>query len=53
MIFDAEGVKQGEDRRCLVCGKLSPDIICANCEIRIQAEAIDHKTRTEKGLQQP
>ncbi len=53
MIFDAEGVKQGRDRRCLVCGKLSPDIICANCEIRIQAEAIDHKTRTEKGLQHP
>lgn len=53
MIFDAEGVKQGKDRRCLVCGKLSPDIICSNCEIRIQAEAIDHKTRTEKGLQQP
>ena len=53
MIFDAEGIKQGKDRRCLVCGKLSPDIICANCEIRIQAEAIDHKTRTEKGLQQP
>jgi thiol-disulfide isomerase/thioredoxin len=53
MIFDAEGIKQGKDRRCLVCGKLSPDIICSNCEIRIQAEAIDHKTRTEKGLQQP
>jgi CBS-domain-containing membrane protein len=53
MIFDAEGVKQGKDRRCLVCSKLSPDIICSNCEIRIQAEAIDHKTRTEKGLQQP
>jgi thiol-disulfide isomerase/thioredoxin len=50
MIFDAEGVKQGKDRRCLVCGKLSSGIICSNCEIRIQAEAIDHKTRTEKGL---
>ena len=53
MIFDAEGIKVGKDRRCLVCSKLSPDIICSNCEIRIQAEAIDHKTRTEKGLQQP
>ncbi len=53
MIFDAEGIKQGKDRRCLVCGKPSPDIICSNCEIRIQAEAVDHKTRSEKGLQQP
>jgi thiol-disulfide isomerase/thioredoxin len=53
MIFDAEGIKQGKDRRCLVCSKPSPDIICSNCEIRIQAEAVDHKTRTEKGLQQP
>lgn len=53
MIFDAEGIKKGQDRRCLVCGNSSPDIICANCVIRIQAEAIDHKTRTEKGLQQP
>jgi thiol-disulfide isomerase/thioredoxin len=53
MIFDAEGIKPGTDRRCLVCSKLSPDIICTNCKTRIQAEAIDHKTRTEKGLQQP
>lgn len=53
MIFDAEGIDPGRDHRCLVCSKLSPDIICANCETRIQAEAIDHKTRTEKGLQQP
>jgi hypothetical protein len=53
MIFDAEGIKQGKDKVCLVCGKLSPDIICGNCEIRIQAEAVDHKTRLEKGLKQP
>jgi hypothetical protein len=53
MIFEAEGIKPGTDRRCLVCSNLSPDIICSNCKTRIQAEAIDHKTRTEKGLQQP
>lgn len=53
MIFEAEGIKPGPDRRCLVCGKSSEDIICSNCKTRIQAEAIDHKTRTEKGLQQP
>ncbi len=53
MIFEAEGIKPGTDRRCLVCGNPSPDIICSNCKTRIQAEAIDHKTRTEKGLQHP
>jgi thiol-disulfide isomerase/thioredoxin len=53
MIFEAEGVKPGPDRRCLSCGKPSADVICENCKTRIQAEAIDHKTRTEKGLQQP
>jgi thiol-disulfide isomerase/thioredoxin len=53
MIFDAEGIKPGADRRCLVCSKVSPDSICTACKSRIQAEAIDHKTRTEKGLQNP
>ncbi len=52
MIFQAEGTKPGPDRRCLVCGKPSQDIICANCKTRIHAEAIDHKTRIEKGLKQ-
>lgn len=53
MIFEAEGIKPGTDRRCLVCSKVSPDSICSTCKSRIQAEAIDHKTRIEKGLQQP
>ena len=53
MIFQAEGIRPGLDRKCLVCGSASPDIICQNCKTRIQAEAIDHKTRVEKGLQQP
>jgi alkyl hydroperoxide reductase subunit AhpF len=52
MIFEAEGIKPGPDRRCLVCGKPSQDIICANCKTRVHAEAIDHKTRNEKGMQQ-
>jgi len=51
MIFEAEGLKPGTDRRCLVCSRSSQDIICSNCKTRIQAEAIDHKTRTEKGMQ--
>jgi len=52
MIFQAEGVTSGPDRRCLVCGNASPDIICLNCKNRIRAEAVDHKTRIEKGSQQ-
>jgi len=53
MIFQAEGLKPGTDRRCLVCATSSSDIICAKCKAKILAEAIDHKTRIEKGLQQP
>jgi alkyl hydroperoxide reductase subunit AhpF len=51
MVFQAEGVKPGPDRRCLICGKASADVICVNCKAKIQAEAIDHKTRIEKGMQ--
>ena len=50
MIFQAEGIRPGPERRCLVCGNVSSDIICVNCKTKIQAEAIDHKTRMEKGL---
>ena len=52
MIFQAEGIKPGPDRRCLACGHSSDDIICANCKNKIHAEALDHKTRIEKGLLQ-
>jgi alkyl hydroperoxide reductase subunit AhpF len=48
MIFQAEGVKPGPDRRCLTCGNASPDVICSSCKIRIQAEALDHKLKIEK-----
>jgi hypothetical protein len=50
-IFQAEGIKRGTERKCLVCGMGSSDLICMNCKTRIQAEAIDHKTRIEKGMQ--
>ncbi|HEY6010222.1 MAG TPA: thioredoxin family protein, partial [Nitrospirota bacterium] len=53
MVFQAEGIKPGPDRRCFICGKASSDVICVNCKTKIQAEAVDHKTRVEKGLQQP
>jgi len=49
MVFEAEGVKKdGPERKCLVCGNASPDIICPGCKNRIQAEAVDHKIRDER-----
>jgi len=48
MVFQAEGLKTGPEKKCLVCGKSSPDNICTNCKIRIQAEAVDHKFKGEK-----
>lgn len=51
MVFQAEGIKQGPDRRCLVCGIASPDTICSDCKIRIQAEALEHKLKLEKQKQ--
>jgi glutaredoxin-like protein len=48
MIFQAEGVQVGPDKRCIVCGKPSPDIICTTCKNKIQAEALDHKLKGEK-----
>ncbi len=48
MVFQAEGVKAGPERKCLICGTASPDIICANCRTKIQAEAVNHKLKTER-----
>ncbi len=48
MIFQAEGVQVGPDKRCIVCGKASPDIICTTCKNKIQAEAVEHKIKGEK-----
>jgi thiol-disulfide isomerase/thioredoxin len=48
MIFQTEGVKTGPEKKCLVCGNPSPDIICQNCRTRIQAEAVEHKIKREK-----
>ena len=48
MVFQAEGVQPGTDRRCVVCGKPSPDMICTTCKTRIQAEAVDHKRKGER-----
>jgi len=48
MIFQAEGIKPAPDRRCLVCGNATPDVICEQCKTRIRAEALDHKLKTER-----
>jgi hypothetical protein len=48
MIFEAEGLKTGPDKKCLVCGNPSPETICASCKAKIQAEAINHKIKGEK-----
>ena len=43
MIFQTEGVKVGPDKRCLICGNPSPDVICDSCKTRVEAEAKDHR----------
>lgn len=48
MIFRAEGEKGISDKRCIVCGHASPELICQGCKTRIQAEAVDHKRKDEK-----
>jgi alkyl hydroperoxide reductase subunit AhpF len=51
MIFQAEGLQPGQDRRCLVCSNPSDDIICKSCKSRIQAESLNHKIREERSRQ--
>ena len=48
MIFEAEGLKGGAEKHCLVCSAPSSDIICTTCKIKIQAESVDHKLKDEK-----
>lgn len=35
-------------RRCLVCGSLTPELICEPCRARIRGEALEHKYREER-----
>lgn len=35
---------------CMICGKASKDIICQNCQARVQGEAVGEKKRAEKGV---
>lgn len=52
LIFKAEGVRPGMGRHCLICGRPAGDVICTACKTKIQAEAVEHRLRTEKGLKQ-
>jgi alkyl hydroperoxide reductase subunit AhpF len=48
MVFQAEGLKPGPEKKCLVCGNTSPENICPGCKAKIQAEAVEHKLKGEK-----
>jgi alkyl hydroperoxide reductase subunit AhpF len=49
MLFQAEGQKAAQpEKRCVVCGNPSPDVICTDCKAKIQAEAVEHKRADEK-----
>jgi hypothetical protein len=49
MLFQAEGQRaSASDKRCVVCGSPSADLICSNCRTKIQAEAVGHKRKDEK-----
>jgi hypothetical protein len=48
MVFQAEGLKAGPEKKCLVCGNMSPENICPACKAKIQAEAVEHKLKGEK-----
>lgn len=47
-IFTAQGLMPAPDRKCLVCGKGSADIICSTCKLKIQSEAVEHKRKGER-----
>ena len=40
----------GETKKktCMLCGKPSPDTICAACSERLRGEALDKKKKEEK-----
>jgi len=47
-LFQAEGIKPGPDKRCLICGQSAEDLICTNCKTKVQAEAFEHKLRSQR-----
>jgi alkyl hydroperoxide reductase subunit AhpF len=47
MLFQAQGQTGATEKRCVICGQPSPDMICDSCKAKIQAEAINHKRKDE------
>ncbi len=39
-----------EDKKCMICGKTSPDTICDSCKASVQAEAVGEKAKMEKNV---
>ncbi len=47
MLFKAQGRTRGSEKRCVTCGQPTDDMICNSCKSKIQAEALNHKSKEE------
>lgn len=39
-----------KDKKCMMCGKPSPDTICDSCKASVQAEAAGEKAKMERNV---
>lgn len=39
-----------KDKKCMMCGKPSPDSICDHCKANVQAEAAGEKAKMERSV---
>lgn len=39
-----------KDKKCVMCGKPSPDTICDYCKANVQAEAAGEKAKMERSV---
>lgn len=39
-----------KDKKCMMCGKPSPDSICDICKANVQAEAAGEKAKMERSV---
>jgi len=47
MLFQAQAKAGTPEKRCVICGQPSSDMICSSCKTKIQAEAVNHKSKDE------
>jgi alkyl hydroperoxide reductase subunit AhpF len=47
LLFQAQAKVRAAEKRCVICGQPSPDMICNSCKTKIQAEAVNHKRKDE------